>query len=181
MRLMKHMRLIRRIRRIYFHETHTPHPTHRSSPLSPSRVLQKDRFREYFRYGVILGIAVGIAILVFKTGIKDVQAIWSPTLGAWAYRQQLNIVNSSSVSLSANTTIAVSIDTKALINAGKLKSDCSDLRIAYQPSDSSNTVLTHHPVYPAAGTCGSLLQPSGIFGQLRHHDILLYILRQSSS
>jgi len=45
---------------------------------SPSLVLRKALFHTNFTYGIILGVAVGIAFMVFKIGVKDVQAIWSP-------------------------------------------------------------------------------------------------------
>jgi len=106
-----------------------------------------------FLIGCVL-ILIPVVIALFRHP-SPTQAIWAPTLGTWSQRRQLNVVNSSSATLHANTTIAVTVDTKSLIGQGKLKSDCSDLRVVYQPSDTTNTELTRHLVYPSGGTCGS--------------------------
>ncbi len=106
-----------------------------------------------FFVGTLVILTPIIYILFRNPG--NTQAIWSPTLADWAQRQQLNIVNTSAVSLSANTTIAITVDTKTLAAQAKIKPDCSDLRIAYQPNDTTNTVLNRHIVYPSGETCGT--------------------------
>lgn len=50
----------------------------------------------------------------------------------WDYRQQLTVTNqSASNSLLSGYTVQSSFDTAALIAAGKLRSDCADLRLVY--------------------------------------------------
>ena len=72
----------------------------------------------------------------------------------WAKRQQLNVTNNSGDSLAANTTIAVTINTKYLVDQGKLQTDCDDLRVVYQ-SGSTVTELSRYISYPGGGSCST--------------------------
>jgi len=123
--------------------------------LSPTISLRKLRFRQNLLYGLILGIAVGIAVMVFRMGVKDVQAVWSPAHIQWMKRQQLKVVNSSTATLHQNTPIAITVDTKTLSDQHVIKSDCSDLRVTYQPDEQTSTDLTRHLVYPGNTTCST--------------------------
>ncbi len=49
----------------------------------------------------------------------------------WQYRKQINIIENSGTDL-ANYQVKLTIDTASLISAGKLNSDCSDIRFADQ-------------------------------------------------
>ncbi len=84
---------------------------------------------------------------------------WTGGGGAWQARKQLTVTNHSAATLSANTTIAITIDTATLVAQNKLKSNCADLRVVYQPSSSTTTELTRHLVFPTtasgAGTCST--------------------------
>ncbi|MFA5103423.1 MAG: hypothetical protein WC525_09760, partial [Candidatus Thermoplasmatota archaeon] len=127
----------------------------RDDKFSPSRILRGDRFRQNLLYGLILGIAIGIAVMVFRMGVKDVQAAWSSAHIQWMKRQQLKVVNSSAGTLHQNAPIAITIDTKTLSDQHVIKSDCSDLRVTYQPDEQTSTDLTRHLVYPGNTTCST--------------------------
>ncbi len=108
-------------------------------------------------------IIVIISFLIIATGFllytNNAKAVdwWKGGGGAWGARKQLTVTNNSSATLSANTTVVITIDTKSLVNSGKLRRDCSDLRILYQPSSSTTTELTRHltfaPTETGQGTC----------------------------
>ncbi len=53
---------------------------------------------------------------------------------AWGYRRQITLTNTSaSTALPIRYTASFSFDTTALIGSGQLLSDCSDLRLVYDP------------------------------------------------
>lgn len=80
---------------------------------------------------------------------------WTSGNGNWQARKQLTVANNSSASLSSGTPIAISIDTSTLVASGKLRADCADLRILYQPSSTTTTELTRHLVFPGTTTCAT--------------------------
>ncbi len=53
---------------------------------------------------------------------------WNPQYG---YRQLITITNNEALTLPAGYSVEVTLDTASLVSAGKMLSDCSDLRIAY--------------------------------------------------
>lgn len=53
---------------------------------------------------------------------------WNPQYG---YRQLITITNNEASTLPAGYSVEVTLDTASLVSAGKMLSDCSDLRIAY--------------------------------------------------
>lgn len=128
-------------------------PTIRTIPLPP--IIRIFLHSYILKFAVVLPLFLVVFLWGYSFFIQGVQAIWSPLMGSWKYRQQLNIVNSSGVTLHTSSTIAVTIDTKTLVSQGKLKSDCSDIRVVYQPNDQTNTELTRHLVFPGASNCGS--------------------------
>ena len=123
------------------------------------RVSFVKKFGVKGRFGVkfllISLILLGITIGVLKNLSDDTLASWSPTHGNWLKRRQLNVVNSSAATLHSSTPIAVSIDTKTLVSQGRLRPDCADLRILYQPSDTVYTELSRYLVYPGGLTCST--------------------------
>jgi|GEM_PF-2714884 len=62
------------------------------------------------------------------------------------YRKQIMLKNNSGQEFTASTTIAITINTKELVDTGKLQVDCNDLRIAYD-NGSSQTELSRAIVY----------------------------------
>jgi hypothetical protein len=53
---------------------------------------------------------------------------WNPQYG---YRQLITITNNEALTLPTGYSVKVTLDTASLVSAGKMLSDCSDLRIAY--------------------------------------------------
>lgn len=116
-----------------------------------------DKFTGLVRRRAVLFI-LGITVL-FSAGLSiprsTVLAAWWSGGTNYLYRNQLNVVNSSSITLSATTTVAVSVDTKTLVANLKLRSDCADLRIVYQPDETNSTELPRALVYPGGTTCAT--------------------------
>jgi hypothetical protein len=115
-------------------------------------------------YKILVGISVVIVItlmpLVILSFVKarGAQAGWwqSQSGGTtWAHRQQLTLTNNSGEDLAANTTVAVTVNTKSLVSSGKLQSDCDDLRIVYQANSTTTTELSRYISYPSGGTCAT--------------------------
>ncbi|EKD99698.1 MAG: laminin G sub protein, partial [uncultured bacterium] len=110
---------------------------------------------------VLLPFSIGMLVILIPIAIytvakpSKVQAQWWDQGGSYIKRQQLNVVNSSAATLHANTTIAVTVNTKALVDQHLLQADCDDLRVLYQPNNATSTELTRHLVYPGGGTCAS--------------------------
>ena len=80
---------------------------------------------------------------------------WSKVHADYSQRKQLTLVNNSGQTLHANSTYQVSIDTKSLYDQGKLKTNCDDLRIVYQPNNTTATELKR-AVAPNGGTTCAL-------------------------
>ena len=70
---------------------------------------------------------------------------------AWPYRRNITITNGLATAVT-NTTSIVSIDTGALITAGKLQSACEDMRFAYYNASSASYVEAPHWI---EGTCNA--------------------------
>ncbi|RJR27995.1 hypothetical protein C4561_00625 [candidate division WWE3 bacterium] len=108
-----------------------------------------------FFLGLII-ILIPVFIFLIRNA-RNVQADWwqnQESGTGWLKRQQLNITNNSGDSLATETTIAVTINTKELVNQGKLQTDCDDLRVVFQ-SGSTATELDRYISYPGGGTCGT--------------------------
>jgi hypothetical protein len=104
--------------------------------------------------GAIVLILVPIVVFTLLN-LRDTQAAWSTLHREWKTRQRVPITNNSGASLSAETTIAITIDTKELVETGKLNTDCSDLRVLYQPNDQTSEELPRHLSYPGGQTCAT--------------------------
>lgn len=86
------------------------------------KILNKIKFRTWF--GLILLIVL-IVFVVIKlwAGSKNAEAEWFNK--DWGFRQTVTITNNGSAA--TNYSIEVSVDTKTLITAGKLQSNCNDI------------------------------------------------------
>jgi hypothetical protein len=82
---------------------------------------------------VLLLIAVTVLLKINSKPGKIVAAWWDES---WAYRRTITVSNSSGSNLT-DFQIAITIDTAALITAGKMKSDCSDIRL----TDNNSSLL----------------------------------------
>src|SRR3989338_3313986 len=80
---------------------------------------------------ILIIVGIGYLFLRLSSSVRAMQ--WWPNGGAsWKMRKQLTVTNNSAANLSSGATIAITVDTKALYDTGKLQSDCDDLRVLYQ-------------------------------------------------
>jgi hypothetical protein len=95
------------------------------------KISKKNRF--YVMVGIIAFFIIVIPTIIYTlTNSKKVEAAWFD--GSWGYRQTVDISSSTSLSdyqvaITLNTS---SSDQNGLIYNGKMKSDCSDIRITDQ-------------------------------------------------
>ena len=86
-------------------------------------------------------LLVGAIILLLSLGflyflsVKSIDAAWFNDL--WSYRKRIDITNGSGSNLS-NFQVSFTLDTASLITAGKMKADCSDIRIIDQTGSAVN-------------------------------------------
>ncbi len=67
--------------------------------------------------------------------------------GAGQYQREINITNNTNLPLT-NYQVKVTLDTKSLIEANKMRNDCGDIRF----SDTANQELSYWIEYPGCGT-----------------------------
>jgi hypothetical protein len=126
--------------------------------LNNTRLFKKFRSttRKQRLIALFIAIAVILPTIIFTLlNTKDTQAAWSALHREWKTRQRTPITNNSGATLSENTTVAITIDTKELVETGKLNTNCSDLRVLYQPNNTTSTELPRHLSYPAGETCAT--------------------------
>jgi len=112
----------------------------------------KDRKKLLFFAGIIM-ILLPVAYLTLRKPSTVEASWWTGGGGEWQKRKHLTITNDSSDDLAANTTVAVSLNTKGLADGGKVRSDCNDIRIVYQPNSTTQTELDRYLSYPDGQTC----------------------------
>ncbi|MBU2578389.1 DUF2341 domain-containing protein, partial [Patescibacteria group bacterium] len=83
----------------------------------------------------LLSVAVGL-IFLLKKPVKEISAAWFND--NWLYRKAVEITNSSGSALT-DFQVSISIGTSAPIAAGKMQSDCDDIRI----TDINGKLLPH--------------------------------------
>lgn len=83
----------------------------------------------------LLFITLPILYLVYKYQPKAEAGWWNET---WMYRKAVNITNNSGSTLT-DFQVSITLDTASLISAGKMQSDCDDIRI----TDVNGNVLPH--------------------------------------
>lgn len=112
--------------------------------------------RRLIRLSISLIVLVFVITSYFILVKRTSAAGWWPDGGnSWKMRKALTITNNSAGNLSSGSTIAITIDTKSLYDAGKLQSDCDDIRILYQPNSSTATEVTRHLIFPSGTTCST--------------------------
>lgn len=74
-------------------------------------------------------------------------AWWNP---AFSYKKEVTLKNIASAIATAGATIQITLDTKALVDAGKLQTSGNDLRVVYATQSGSFTELPRQLI-PAAG------------------------------
>jgi len=72
----------------------------------------------------LLSVAAGVTFLL-KKPTKDIAAAWYND--NWLYRKAIEVTNSGSDL--TDFQVAITLDTASLISAGKMQSDCDDIRI----------------------------------------------------
>ena len=115
----------------------------------------------------------------------DTQSNWWNS--GWTLNKQLTITNNSGATLNQGAVVTQTIDTKALVDAGNLQSNCADLRITY--GTTTQTELTRALVFPAGLTCATstatqvsfALQASVTSGSSDNHYYLYYKNGSTSS
>lgn len=123
------------------------------SPLKPLKSLYSaviSRFLHSLRFQVSLAILivfVPVALILLWSGGRSAAAAWFDEL--FAYRQALTIGNTGSAD--ANKKVKFDIDTATLITAGKLQSDCDDIRF----TDAGGNLLKYF-LDSANGACNTI-------------------------
>ncbi|HLE48845.1 MAG TPA: DUF2341 domain-containing protein [Patescibacteria group bacterium] len=97
--------------------------------------IRKGRKSRLVLLVVIILVILPLAINTLLSLRTSKAAWWDET---WAYRKKISIANSSGGTLT-DFQVNVSLNTSTPISAGKMQSDCDDLRI----TDSAGTVLTY--------------------------------------
>jgi hypothetical protein len=85
---------------------------------------------------LILGLAGIVFFLKISSKTQKVSAAWWND--GWTYRVAVNIGNTNGSTLT-NFQVPISIDTSALINSGKMQSNCNDIRI----TDTNGNLLNY--------------------------------------
>jgi len=104
---------------------------------------------------IVLIIALPLLYLTFKYQKPTHAASWAANMGSYEKRKQITLVNNSGATLHSTATYTVTIDTKALYDAGNLQLDCDDLRVLYQPNDTTSLELKRNLVYATGTTCAT--------------------------
>ncbi len=128
------------------------HNMRRKFSFKAGKFKLKKRLRLLFLFFLISGIFTTIFLLLAHPSLA---AWWPGTSGGstWTQRKQLTVINDSGSAISSGTTIAVSLDTRSLYQAGKIRPDCADLRIVYQPNSTTFTELARAIVTPNNVSC----------------------------
>ncbi len=113
-----------------------------------NRTLQKSVFivkRRIFVVAVVILLLLGPTVYLTLIHPKSTEAApWAQTAGSWTKRKNVILTNNSGQTFEANTTYAINVNTQELVAAGDLNTDCSDLRVYYQPTDTTSTKLAYY-------------------------------------
>ncbi len=118
----------------------------------PARLRAHRRKLALFAGALILLVGPTVYLTLIRPN-QTKAAPWATTATDWQKRKRLSLINNSGQTLIATTTYSITLNTKELVDAGDLNSDCSDLRIYYQPDENTNTKLAYY-FDPASGTTG---------------------------
>ncbi|MCA9381958.1 hypothetical protein KC660_00950, partial [Candidatus Dojkabacteria bacterium] len=100
--------------------------------------------------GFFIIIGLSILLIIANNQMAKAEAGWPQTLNSWGKRKRLKLTNNSSATLHTDSTFAVNINTKELYDGGYIQNDCDDIRIYYQPNNSTAVDLNYY-FDPAAG------------------------------
>jgi len=98
----------------------------------------------------VTGETIGMSknLLIQSTGTLELQGNTNLLFG-FKYRRAITVSNLGSAL--TNYTVLVTLDTATLVSAGKLKSDCSDLRFG----DAETGAIYGYPYWIEPGTCNT--------------------------
>jgi len=123
------------------------------------RLFLKPKFLRRAFAIVILLVTVSWSFQYWIPSSEAFAAPWSPTHGSYGQRKQLTLVNNSGQTFESGTTYKITIDTASLYNTGSLLSTCDDLRVVYQPSNTTAIELKRAVEYASGSsgvtTCGT--------------------------
>lgn len=113
--------------------------------------------RKHGRHILIGVITLALVVGVFSVfSSKSVEAApWATVMDGFLKRKQLTLVNTTGQQLEANTTYTVTVDTKALYDAGDVQSGCQDVRVVYQPNSTTAKQLGHYFDTASGTTCAT--------------------------
>ncbi len=81
---------------------------------------------------VILSLLFGgIWAVVQAAALGQPRLAPAPALPGYTYNARLEIRNNAASILPAGYTVSFTLDTAALVNGGRLRSDCGDLRVSF--------------------------------------------------
>ena len=109
------------------------------------KISKRNRF--YLMLGVIAFLLIAIPSFIYTiSNSKKAEAAWFD--GNWSYRQTINITSSTTF---VDYQVSVTLDTATLITAGKMRSDCNDIRI----TDINGKALPYWIEKLASSTCNT--------------------------
>ncbi|MEM5854215.1 MAG: DUF2341 domain-containing protein [Candidatus Aenigmatarchaeota archaeon] len=98
-----------------------------------------------------------LSIFFFILFLPPAKAWWNST---WQYRRNITINNTANSNTLTDYQVLVILDTASLISAGKMRSDCGDIRFI----DSDETTLLPHYIFTNQTNYISLSYSWGIYG-----------------
>ncbi len=118
--------------------------------------VHRATIRKVFPFALgALVIMIPVVYLVLNNPHEVKAVSWSPSHGSYIQRKQLTLVNNSGATLHASATYKVTLDTSALYTSGNLLATCDDLRVVYQPSDTTAVELKRNLEYASGTTCST--------------------------
>jgi len=120
------------------------------------------RRKSFYKFNKLsFGAAILVVLLLptvyfyLKNPRRVKAAPWPQAAGSWLSRKQISLVNNSGATLHSNTTYTITFNTKSIYDQGYLKTNCDDLRVFYQPSDTNSIDLYRHTLPPTGYTCAT--------------------------
>src|SRR4030043_1081223 len=99
-----------------------------------TRLIPQRRKRLVIASSILLFVILPVVFITLKNARSSIAAWWDET---WSYRQRVDLTNSAGST--TNQYVKVTLDTATLITAGKMQSDCDDVRVTNQ----NGILLTH--------------------------------------
>lgn len=100
--------------------------------------------------GLLALLVVGLLTAAIGIALKPLSSMAAWMDESWLYRKAITVTNSSGGTLT-NYPVSFTLDTSTLITAGKMQSNCSDIRVA----DISGAPLSYWIEESGAGACNT--------------------------